>query len=142
MDIISVKNLKNGWLVNNEFEISDPNNRHYAEVQAWIDEGNTPDPEFTNEEIAAIKIKAIESAIQSELDEDAKLSGYDNINTAVSYAGEASVGKFQTQGKAFSKRRSLAWEYAYATLASYLAGDISEPTIEEMITGMPARVSV
>jgi len=142
MNIETVKINGDGWLVNGEISVpNDKANRHYTEIQTWL-ESNTPDSEFTAEEITATKIKAIESAIQSELDEDAQLSGYDNINTAVSYASEASVSTFQTQGKAFSERRSLAWEYAYTTLASYLAGDIPEPTIEEIVVGMPVRVSV
>lgn len=30
---------------------NDPQNRHYQMVQTWIGEGNTPDPEFTEQEI-------------------------------------------------------------------------------------------
>lgn len=32
---------------------NNPNNRHWQEYLGWLAEGNTPDPEFTQEEIAA-----------------------------------------------------------------------------------------
>jgi hypothetical protein len=35
----------------NLFIPNDPGNRHYQLVQEWISEGNTPDPEFTAEEL-------------------------------------------------------------------------------------------
>lgn len=89
---------------------------------------------------AAEKIAAIEIAIQAKLDSEAKLAGYDSIHTAVTYAGETSVSKFSDDGKSFRKWRSLVWGYCYAILADYQAGNIPEPTLEEMIAGMPARV--
>ena len=42
-----------GWLVNGNISVpTDPANRHCADVLAWIAEGNTPAPEFTDAEIA------------------------------------------------------------------------------------------
>ena len=114
--------------------------RFYEAIQEWIEAGNTPDPEFTVEEIAAQKMKAIESAIQQELDNAAKVEGYDSIHTAVTYADESAVAQFQADGQSFRAWRSNVWAYAYATLADYQAGNIPEPTIEEIIAGIPARV--
>lgn len=111
-----------------------------TEYQEWIAEGNTPDPEFTVEEVASQKISAIEYAIQAELDKEAVLAGYDNIHTAVTYAAETAVAKFSTDGKSFRKWRSLVWKYAYDVLADYQAGNIPEPTIEDMLFNMPVRV--
>jgi len=52
--ITSCKLQGNGWLVNDEFGIpNDPANRDCIDVLAWIAEGNTPAPEFTDAEIAA-----------------------------------------------------------------------------------------
>ena len=43
-----------GWLVNGNMSVPNSRpNRHCADVLAWIAEGNTPAPEFTDAEIAA-----------------------------------------------------------------------------------------
>lgn len=97
-------------------------------------------PPPSQADLEAQKMSVIENAIQSKLDNEARLAGYDSIHTAVTYAGETSVPKFATDGKSFRKWRSLVWEYCYAVLADYQAGNIPEPTIEDMIAGMPARV--
>jgi hypothetical protein len=52
--ITSCKLQNSGWLVNGTMGVpNDPANRHCADVLAWIAEGNTPAPEFTDAEIAA-----------------------------------------------------------------------------------------
>jgi hypothetical protein len=52
--IISCKTQESGYLVNGTMSVpNDPANRHYQMVLAWIAEGNTPAPEFTDEEISA-----------------------------------------------------------------------------------------
>jgi hypothetical protein len=52
--ITSCKSQTSGYQVNGTMSVpNDPANRHCADVLAWIAEGNTPAPEFTDEEIAA-----------------------------------------------------------------------------------------
>ena len=52
--ITSCKLNESGWQVNGNMAVpNDPANRHCADVLAWIAEGNTPAPEFTDAEIAA-----------------------------------------------------------------------------------------
>ena len=52
--ITSCKLNESGWLVNGSMSVpNDPANRHCADVLAWIAEGNTPAPEYTDAEIAA-----------------------------------------------------------------------------------------
>jgi hypothetical protein len=59
MNINSVKLLVDGWLVNNVLSVpSDVNNRDAVEVFKWIAAGNTPEPEFSESEVAA-KVEAI-----------------------------------------------------------------------------------
>tara|TARA_R110000803_G_scaffold168692_1_gene231743 strand:- start:48 stop:362 length:315 start_codon:yes stop_codon:yes gene_type:complete len=54
MIIETVKTQENSYLVNGTMSVpNDPANRDCADVLAWIEEGNTPDPQFTPEEIAA-----------------------------------------------------------------------------------------
>ena len=52
--ITSCKTQESGWLVNGTMSVpNDPANRHCTGVLAWIAEGNTPAPEYTDAEIAA-----------------------------------------------------------------------------------------
>ena len=52
--INSCKLSDSGWLINENRTVpNDPANRDCIDVLAWIAEGNTPAPEFTNAEIAA-----------------------------------------------------------------------------------------
>ena len=52
--ITSCKSQDSGWLVNGDMSVpNDPANRHCADVLAWIAEGNTPAPEYTDAEITA-----------------------------------------------------------------------------------------
>ena len=52
--ITSCKVSNTGYLVNGSMSVpNDPANRDCADVLAWIAEGNTPAPEFTDAEIAA-----------------------------------------------------------------------------------------
>lgn len=85
---------------------------------------------------AAIKYQ-YEEAVQLRLDEAAKSQGYDNIMTAVSYADEVSVEKFQQEGQAFRAWRSLVWAYVYAQLAAVQAGDIPQPTVADLLAALP-----
>jgi hypothetical protein len=52
--IISCKQQESGWLVNGNMSVpNDPANRHCGNILEWIAEGNTPAPQYTDEEIAA-----------------------------------------------------------------------------------------
>ena len=52
MIINTVKDLQNSYLVNNSISVpKDSSNSDYQAVQKWIAEGNKPDPEFTPAEL-------------------------------------------------------------------------------------------
>ena len=52
--ITSCKLQESGYLVNGNMSVpNDPANRDCADVLAWIAEGNTPAPQYTDAEIAA-----------------------------------------------------------------------------------------
>ena len=91
-------------------------------------------PPMTDEQ----QIKVYERAVQRFMDHAAQEHGYDSVATAVSYAEEPAVPKFQADGRAFREWRSLVWAYCYAQLDSYKAGTIEKPTIEQLIAGLPA----
>jgi len=64
------------------------------------------------------------SFIQAALDEKAKEYGYDNIMSAISYADEPGINKFQTEGKAFRLWRSLVWDYVFNSPESIAPADV------------------
>jgi len=97
------------------------------ESQEWMDYLNPP----------ATQADYIQ-AIQDVLDSKSIEMGYDNIFTAVTYADESGVAKFQQEGQALRKWRSLAWEYAYDVLGQVEQGIITIPTVEDFVAGMPA----
>lgn len=66
--INTVKTNGDGFLVNSNMSVpNDPNNTDYQAVQRWIEEGNTPEPEFTQAELDAKEIAETNAAIDAEL---------------------------------------------------------------------------
>ena len=78
------------------------------------------------------------AAVQRFMDAKAKEHGYDDIFTAVTYAEESTVAKFQAEGKAFRKWRSAVWAFCYAYLDEVTAGTKPVPTEAELIALLPA----
>lgn len=91
-------------------------------------------PQLTIEQIAA----KFESDIQSYLDDEAQLRGYDNITTACSYA--AAPNPFQVESISFVTWRGNVWAYCYGELAKAKSGTRPMPTIEQIISELPVRV--
>jgi len=83
-------------------------------------------------------IGTFEQAIQAHLDTAARGRGYDSISTAVSYAEEPAVPKFQSDGMAFRAWRSLVWQYAYQELAKVKAGEREIPSLDVFLAELPA----
>ena len=81
------------------------------------------------------------AAIQAHLDAQAQAMGYDNIATAVSYADEPAVPKFQAEGAALRAWRSLVWAACYEHLAAVQAGTLALPTAAEAIALLPSFVA-
>lgn len=79
-----------------------------------------------------------EQAVQASLDGAAKVRGYDSISTAISYAEEPAVPKFQNDGRAFRTWRSLVWAYAYEQLAAVKAGEREQPSLDGFLAELPA----
>ena len=106
--------------------------------------------EITAEEAAALlapppptkeqKVQAVKAAVQGLMDSAAQSAGYDDIKSAVTYADEPEVPKFQNEGRAFRRWRSDVWFRCYALLADVDGGTIPEPTIEELIAMLPSLV--
>lgn len=92
-------------------------------------------PESTNTLLARLT-----AAVQAHLDAAAKAAGYDSIYTAVSYADEPAVPKFQAEGQAFRAWRSIVWDAANSVRAAVEAGTRQIPTAAELIAELPVLV--
>ncbi len=101
----------------------------------WRD-GDWHEPEPTSEQL----IERFRVVIQEHMDAAAKLAGYDDIKTAVTYAEEPAVPKFEAEGKALRAWRSLNWAYGYEQIAAVQSGARSLPTPEELIAELPPLV--
>lgn len=83
-------------------------------------------------------MQRLAARVQQWLDEQARALGYDDIKTAITYADEPAVPKFQQEGQAMRRLRSLAWARYYEILNEVKAGQRSIPTEEELIVEMEA----
>lgn len=81
--------------------------------------------------------KEIVDSVQAYMDSEARLYGYDDIKSAVTYAEEPAVLKFQDEGKAFRAWRSLVWAKCYEILQDFQSGLISEVTTEDVLDQLP-----
>lgn len=80
-------------------------------------------------------------AVQAFMNEAAAGLGYDSIYTAVTYADEPAVPKFQAEGQALRAWRSLVWARCYEVMDEVKAGTRPVPTVEELISLLPAAPS-
>lgn len=91
------------------------------------------DPQLTVQQ----RISAVEAAVQDHLDAQARARGYDDIRSAVTYAEEPAVPKFQAEGQALRAWRSMVWQRCYQILADFQAGIIPEPDAAGVIAMLP-----
>lgn len=77
------------------------------------------------------------AAVQAHLDAGAQALGYDNIFTAVTYADEPAVAKFQAEGEALRAWRSKVWDKCYVIMADVESGKQAVPTADELIAELP-----
>lgn len=75
--------------------------------------------------------------IQQLLDSSAKAAGYDSILTAIGYAGESAVPKFQNEGNTFRAWRSLVWAYTHEQLDAVKSNARTPPTVEGFLLELP-----
>lgn len=93
--------------------------------------------QINNEKANTVLTKKLTDAVQLHMDNVAKSKGYDNLLSAVSYAEEQAIPKFQAEGIAFRSWRSAVWAYCYAQLAAVLNGEREAPTAEDLIAELP-----
>lgn len=84
---------------------------------------------------------ALRDAVQAHLDATAVGLGYDSIYTAVTYADEPEVPKFQIEGQALRAWRSRVWAACHVVMNAVLAGQREVPTAAELIAELPPFVA-
>lgn len=80
-----------------------------------------------------------ETQIEQFLNETAISYGYSSIDSAISYAAEPIVQKFQLEGVALRQWRSLVWEsfYNYINLININNEDVNNININDIIEQLP-----
>jgi hypothetical protein len=97
-------------------------------------EETLPDPEPLTQEGRA---KMLADEVQKHMDAIAKGMGYDDIKTAVTYAEEPAVAKFQQEGQLLRAWRSRVWAKCYELLALVQAGQMAEPDRAALLGMLP-----
>ena len=92
------------------------------------------------QKLAGVLLPKLIDAVQQHMDAAAKALGYDDIKSAVTYAEEPSVPKFQQEGQAFRAWRSQCWAAGYVVLSQVEAGQRPVPTAAELIAELPELV--
>ncbi len=87
------------------------------------------------------RIASLRCTVQAHLDAAAADLGYDDIKTAVTYADEPAVAKFQAEGQALRAWRSLVWAACYVRLEQWKAGALQEPDADQLIDSLPPFVA-
>lgn len=83
-------------------------------------------------------VLSLTEGVQEYMDSIAQSFGYDDIKSAVTYADEPSVAKFQAEGQALRAWRSLCWEYCYSVMDAVESGERTQPTLDDLIAGLPS----
>ena len=83
----------------------------------------------------AIK-KMYEDAVQALLDATAQSRGYTNAYTCLSFK-DSTDEKWDREAWAFNAWRDAVWHRCHEILNAFMAGEIDQPTIEEVITQLP-----
>lgn len=89
-------------------------------------------PELTEAEI----IDVYKVYVQAALDSFAATRGYDDIHTAASY-NTSSDAQFALEGKYCDELRTTTWRQCWDILAKVKAGEMPQPTKEELVAMLP-----
>lgn len=77
-------------------------------------------------------------SVQGFMNQKARDAGYDDLKTAISYADEPSVPRFQAQGQAFRRWRSLCLAYCYEQMTAIENRERESPSNADLVAELPA----
>ena len=80
--------------------------------------------------------KVYENEVQAYLDATAQTRGYDNTYTCLSYINSTDE-VWRRESNAFNVWRDSVWRKAHEILNAFMAGEIEQPTIEEVLAQLP-----
>lgn len=89
----------------------------------------------------AIEQQRLALVIQDVLDAEARLRGFDNIFTAVTYVDDPNT-RFAEDGALLKAWRSAVWTKSYEILAQVIAGTIAKPSDAALIAMLPSIDSI
>lgn len=81
--------------------------------------------------------KMYEDAVQAHLDATAQSRGYDDTYTCLSYLSSTDE-VWRTEANIFNAWRDAVWRRCHEILNAFMAGEIPQPTIEDVIAMLPA----
>lgn len=121
-------------LADRAFIPADPDNSDYAIYLKWVAEGNTPQPA----DVPQVSLEdAVVAAVQKRLDDFAKTRGYDGILSLSTYC-TSTISKFALEGQRGVDLRDAHWAACYQILADVQSGARPVPTLDEILSEMPA----
>lgn len=83
------------------------------------------------------RAKELQRLVQDHMDAAARARGYDDLKTAVGYAEEPAVPRFQAEGRALRAWRSLVWARCHWYFDEVKAGRALEPTFAALVAILP-----
>ena len=81
-------------------------------------------------------LQGYEDAVQAHLDKTAQSRGYDNTYTCLSYLSSTDE-TWHREANAFNSWRDSIWRKCHEILNAFMAGEIAQPTVEELIEQLP-----
>lgn len=81
-------------------------------------------------------LKEYENAVQNHLNKTARIKGYDNCYTCLSYLNSTDE-QWKSEAEIFNSWRDQVWRKCHEILNKFKTGEIEQPTIEELIEQLP-----
>jgi len=130
---------KYGWVPTTIILDDNDQQKHITQIKQWlIDNIESIAPYIplivTDDE----KIATISNAVQLHLNEAAQAKGYDDINSIAKYIGYDNT--YRTECEALGAWTASCWDICYVILAGWEAGEIAEPTADEVVAQLPVIV--
>jgi hypothetical protein len=91
-----------------------------------------PEPPSSEQMLTSIMF-----GVQAHMDKKAKEYGYGDLQSAVTYADEPAVARFQEEGRAFRAWRSIVWERCIQMFEDFKAGKIQVSGKAQVIEMLP-----
>jgi len=122
--IKTVKMQGNGYLLNNSLSIpNDSGNYYYKLIQDWISEGNTPEPEFTVEELENKKVQEERKKAKAERDKALNSITYTLSDGSVYQVRPQDVPNFQL---AIQRNVDVDWILSDNTVRTTTVAELKE----------------